>query len=56
MLIVDKLIEFTYSVHLSTIYEQSEEYKIYLALILLANDMLAARKSCSHADPEMKCY
>ena len=54
--IVDELIQFTYGVHLPAIYEQSEGHKIYLALILSANNIPVARKICSHAGPGVKCH
>ena len=55
-LIVDELIEFTHGIHLPTTYEQPKECKIYLALILSANNIPAARKFCGHAGPGVKCH
>jgi len=54
--IVDELIEFAYGVHLPTTYEQPEGCKIYLALILSANDIPATRKFCGHAGSRVKCH
>ena len=55
-LIVDELIQFAYGVHLPATYEQPEGHKIYLALILSANNILAARKICGHAGSGVKCH
>jgi len=54
--IVDQLEEFRQGVYLPATYEYPKGRKIYLALILSANDIPAARKICGHAGPGVKCH
>ena len=54
--IVDQLEEFYQGVYLPATYEYPKGCKIYLALILSANNILVTRKICSHAGPAVKCH
>ena len=54
--IIDELLQFAKRVYLLVIYQYHEGRKIYIALILSANDIPAARKICSYAGPGMKCH
>ena len=53
---VDKLIEFSSGIKLLATFEYKEGRKIYVALILSANDVSAARKICGHASHAVKCH
>ena len=54
--IVDELLQFAQGVDLPATYQYPKGRNIYLALILSANDIFAARKICSHAGPAVKCH
>ncbi|CAG8728197.1 23742_t:CDS:2, partial [Cetraspora pellucida] len=41
---------------LLVIFKYNKDRKIYIALILFANDVPAARKICNHASHIVKCY
>ena len=54
--IVDELLQFAEGVDLPATYQHPQGRKIYLALILSANDIPTARKICGHAGPGVKCH
>jgi hypothetical protein len=54
--IVDELLEFSTSLELPITFENNKGQKIYVALILSANDVPAARKICGHASHIVKCH
>ena len=54
--IVDELIEFSSGIDLPATYKFLNGQKIYIALILSANDVPAARKICGHASHAVKCH
>jgi hypothetical protein len=54
--IVDELIEFSSGIKLPATFEYKKGRKIYVALILSANDVPAARKICGHASHAVKCH
>jgi hypothetical protein len=54
--IVDELLQFAQGVYIPSTYQYPKGRKIYLALILSANDIPAARKICGHAGPGVKCH
>ncbi|CAG8510385.1 14481_t:CDS:2, partial [Dentiscutata heterogama] len=51
-----ELIEFSSGIKLPATFEYKEGRKIYVALILSANDVPAARKICGHASHAVKCH
>ncbi|CAG8642267.1 3401_t:CDS:2, partial [Scutellospora calospora] len=55
-LIINKLVDFVSGIDLLAIFEYKKGRKIYVALILLSNDVPAAKKICSHASHTVKCY
>ncbi|CAG8726317.1 10797_t:CDS:2, partial [Ambispora leptoticha] len=54
--IVDELIELSSGIKLPATFEYKEGRRIYVALILSANDVPAARKICGHASHAIKCH
>src|SRR5690349_13793473 len=55
-LIVDELLEFSSGLELPVTFEYNKGRKIYIALILSANDVPAARKICVYASHAVKCH
>ena len=54
--IVNELLEFFSGLELPVTFKYNKGRKIYVALILSANDVPAARKICSHASHAVKCH